>query len=298
MKRSIYAGTVLVFCIATILLIKYFFFKADDDKVNLSKNTIPRSVRYGFTIQNNGNRLVKTGLFRTWAPVENTATQHCENINASIPFQIVPDMLGNQMLEFVLTNIPPHGIKIISITADLTLSEANNLLEKDNPQIFLKPETYIESDQPNLIQQANSLKKDGIFETALNIHDWVAGHIEYTGYIKKDRGALYAFHNKKGDCTEYMYLFVAFCRALEIPARGVCGYVCKENSILRPAEFHNWAEFNHKGRWILSDPQNRLFQKGAENYIAMRILGPSGNNPQMNFNRFHLEGEGLSARMN
>ncbi len=296
MKKSFYTGIMLVFCIALILSIK--FCKVDGSRKNQTEITIPRTIRYSFTIQNNGNQLVKNGLFRTWAPVKDTTTQHCENINASMPFQTVSDALGNQMLEFMLTNIPPHGTKIITITADLKVSLENNLLENDNSQIFLRPEPYIESDQLDLIHKANSLKKDDTLATASAIHDWVAGYIEYNGYIKQDRGALYALNKKKGDCTEYMYLFVALCRALEIPARGFSGYICKENSILKPAGFHNWAEFNHKDQWILSDPQNRVFQKGAENYIAMQILGTGGNNPQMSFDRFHLEGEGLSAKMN
>ncbi len=298
MKKSIYIGIALVFCIAAVLSIKYLFFREEIGEQSHLLNPIPRTIRYSFTIQNNGNRLVKNGLFRTWGPVKKTATQQCERTDASMLFKIVPDALGNQMLEFDLKNIPPHGIKIITITSDLTVSEENNLLEKDDLQSFLIPEIYIESDHPDLIKKANMLKKDGVLETALNIHDWVAGHIEYSGYTKKDRGALYAFNKKKGDCTEYMYLFIALCRVLEMPSRGFDGYICKENSILKPAGFHNWAEFNHKGQWILSDPQNRVFQKGAENYIAMRILSPSGKNPQMNFNRFYLEGEGLSAKMN
>ena len=50
----------------------------------------------------------------------------------------------------------------------------------------------------------------------------------YVGYIKNDRGALYALKTKEGDCTEFMHLFVALCRANKIPARCIGGYVQRE----------------------------------------------------------------------
>ena len=291
-------GVVCISCIIIAAVTGYFLFQRYENRENQPAHVFHRTVRYGFTIQNTGNRLVKKGLFRTWAPVKRTTTQFCETIDASLPFRIVPDTLGNQALEFVLADIPPHGTKIITITANVSIAAAKGFPEKIDPRSYLSPERYIESDQPSLMQQASSLQTDDPYTTAFHIHNWVSGHLQDSGYIKKNRGALYAYSTQKGDCTEYMYLFIALCRASGIPARGIGGYICRENSMLKPASFHNWAEFYNKDQWTLSDPQNRTFEKGAENYIAMRVLGNPESDPKLNFNRFYLEGEGLSARMN
>lgn len=165
-------------------------------------------------------------------------------------------------------------------------------------RVWLGAEKYIESDHPDLKHAARILKADTQRQTAENIFNWVTRHVQYSGYIKKDRGALYAFSRKRGDCTEYMYLFTALCRAGSIPARGIAGYISTKDSILSSAGFHNWAEFYDNDRWQLADPQNRVFMKDGQNFIAMRIITASPDHPEMQFNRFRVQGNGLKAKMN
>ena len=45
--------------------------------------------------------------------------------------------------------------------------------------------------------------------------------------------ARHALETHAGDCTEYMALFVALCRRSGIPARGLGGYVCEKDKVLR-----------------------------------------------------------------
>ena len=112
-----------------------------------------------------------------------------------------------------------------------------------------------------------------------------------------DRGALYALKYKKGDCTEYMHLFAALCRVNNIPARGIGGYICRGNCILKPSGYHNWAEFYDAGTWYSVDPQNKVFMKNSSDYIAMRIIGDTTGNPMGTYHRFRFKGEGLAVRM-
>ena len=117
------------------------------------------------------------------------------------------------------------------------------------------------------------------------------------GYSARDRGALYALREKKGDCTEFMYLFVALCRRAQIPARGLGGYVCPKNMILRPTDYHNWAEFYADGRWYIADPYRKVFMPQTLEYVATRIIGVT-DSPLGDFARFRFKGEGLKVEMN
>ena len=103
---------------------------------------------------------------------------------------------------------------------------------------------------------------------------------------------------KKGDCTEYMSSFVALCRASGIAARGIGGYICPESSKIKSAAYHNWAEFYHNGSWQIADPQNNVLMQNQADYIAMRIIRASEDNPMGSFNRFRVKGEGLKVKMN
>ena len=96
-----------------------------------------------------------------------------------------------------------------------------------------------------------------------------------------------------------MYLFVALCRAAGIPARGVGGYVHAQNAILRPADYHNWAEFYVDGVWYLADPQRHVFLQNQSHYLVMRVIGAvSDDHPMRHYRRFRYAGEGLKVKMN
>ena len=57
--------------------------------------------------------------------------------------------------------------------------------------------------------------------------------------------------NRAGLCRDFAHLGIAFCRALNIPARFVVGYA--EFSEL-PPDFHALFEAYLGGKWILFDP--------------------------------------------
>ena len=159
-------------------------------------------------------------------------------------------------------------------------------------------EEYCEADDPEIVGTAEKLRVKDPLVTAENIFHWVAGHLKYEGYSRNAQGALHALKTGKGDCTEFMYLFAALSRASKIPARGIAGYVIHEDAVLRPGGYHNWATFYDDGRWRMADPQRKIFMKNPSNYIAMRLIGPSHDNPMGDHNRFRIEGEGLKVRMN
>jgi len=88
-------------------------------------------------------------------------------------------------------------------------------------RIFLAPSPKIESRDRKIRVLAREIGVDE--ENAWNrveaIYDWVREKVEYkNGPLK---GALAALNSGTGDCEELTSLFIAICRAAEIPARTV-----------------------------------------------------------------------------
>ncbi len=291
MKKALISVFIVVLCFTALWTVKRFV-KEKPSKKTSSAYTLQRQVRYGFTLTNKTNQLLENVRFYAFAPVNLTNVQKCTQIWASNPYQLKTDGLGNQVLCLNFEQFPPFAVKVVNIKADLLMARHPNFGKVDHAGIFLGPEKHVESDHPEVTKQAKGLK------TPESIFDFVAGHIEYAGYIQNEQGALYALREKKGDCTEYMALFTALCRAGKIPARGIGGYICPQNTVLKPGAYHNWAQFYDGDAWQIADPQNHTFKQDYENYVAMRIISESSADPLMNFNRFKIVGDGVTVKMN
>jgi hypothetical protein len=285
------AKTVGLFLCGWIMLV------TNQNAIAGQSDEIIRHIQYSFTLQNKSARLLEKAEFWTYAPVKQTATQYCDQINASHQFKLISDEQGNQIMHFSFSNLPPFATKIITIKVGMTIfSTPKSVADKQTD--FLKPEKNIESTDQHITQIVKKLHESTTVKTAENIFSWVIKHVEYSGYSGSEQGALHALNNKKGDCTELMDLFIALSRAASIPSRGVAGYVMPENGILKPMEFHNWAEFYDENRWNIVDPQKKVFMQNQADYIAMRIIKSSPENPMAGFNRFRFSGEGLVVSMN
>jgi len=260
--------------------------------------TLAKSIQYGYTLQNKTGRVVKAAEFWAHAPVKQTSGQRCRDLSANYPFQLLSDKDGNQLLHFTFENLAPYASRIITIKADLLVSRSANPIAAEPGTPDLHPEKYIESNHPAILRAAADLKRADAMQTIKEIFDWVASHVQYSGYADQERGALYAFEQKKGDCTEYMDLFVALCRANGIPARRIGGYICPESTVLKARDYHNWGEFHIDGTWQMADPQNKVLMQNQADYIAMRIIRTPEDNRLDTCNRFRVRGEGLKVIMN
>lgn len=256
-----------------------------------------RTVQYGLIIKNQTNRVLDDVNVWACAPAMQSSGFHCcEELEALPPFEKIIDAIGNQVMLFHIDQLPPYGSKVVQIRAEL--SDSNNSASMDKPELFLKKEPFIESDHPDILGKAINLKGDTPLETAENIYKWVSENIQYSGYTQKARGALYALNNKKGDCTEFMYLFIALSRANNIPARGIGGYVVHGDAVLNPSQYHNWAEFYANGKWHIADPQRKQFMQTDADYIAMQILSDDENSFGSKGKRFwHSHEKEISVRM-
>ncbi len=218
-------------------------------------------------------------------------------LDANYPYELTVDDLGNQVLHFTFHDLPPFSTKVIRIEADVELLNSPQTIPAADRNDFLRAENHIESNSPEVLGLAKKLKAWNTLTTAQNIFRWVSENIRYAGFHAADRGALYALRKREGDCTEFMSLFVALCRANGIPARGVGGYVCSGDTIVKAGDYHNWAEFYWDGTWHPVDPQKRAFREHPEQYVAMRIISGQTATPMGDSNRFRFVGEGLKVRM-
>lgn len=167
---------------------------------------------------------------------------------------------GNRYAEFVFVK-PDRRVKIeISIKAELFrygLLTARKKHERDRHEDqqlrdFLRQEKYIEKDNDQIQEIANGIEGQTEMDIVINIYDYVIDNMEYAMPSKKNRGAVKALQSGKGDCTEYADLFVAICRAKNIPARVATGYTVGFNST---SSKHNWAEvYLQEYGWVPFDP--------------------------------------------
>ena len=91
------------------------------------------------------------------------------------------------------------------------------------------------------------------------ICDFVHNHIAF-GYAdaRVTRSASEAYEEKKGVCRDYAHLAIAFCRAMNIPARYCTGYLSDIGTPkpYPPGDFAAWFEAYLDGAWHMFDPRN------------------------------------------
>ena len=156
------------------------------------------------------------------------------------------DENGNRYAEFVFVKPDKQTRVEINIKAELLRYDLLVAREKDKkdhsegPRLkdFLKQEKHIEKDYPEIQQIAKSMEGRTEVDIVRNMYNYVIDNMEYTGRRGKDWGAVKALQQKKGDCSEYSDLFVAICRAKNIPARVVTGYITEPTLTAK----HAWAE--------------------------------------------------------
>lgn len=295
-SKKITTGVIFTLALSGLLFLSPKFPFGDSDQ-NEADYPIKRIMQYGFSLQNTSNKLLPEVEFLTYAPVKKTSSQKVLGLQVSQQYELIEDKQGNQILRFKFYDFPPYASKIISVKAEIGLSEQPLRFQEKNKSIYLKPEKFVESDNEEIKALSTSLVADTVFGTAEKIFKWVSENIKYKGYSGKEQGALYAYNNKKGDCTEYMDLFVAVLRANNIPARRIGGYVIKQNAIVEPSDFHNWAEFYDGATWQMADPQEKVFAQNRAEYVALHIINTGSENTLPSIERYKVNSKNVRVQL-
>ncbi|TXB71301.1 transglutaminase family protein [Paracoccus aurantiacus] len=130
---------------------------------------------------------------------------------------------------------------------------------------FLLPSRYCDSDL--LMQPAWDLFGNVApgWNRVQTVMDWVHNHITFN-YQDADatRTAHDAFEQGKGVCRDFAHLSIAMCRALNIPARYVNGYLGDFGipAPPDPMDFAASVQVYLSGRWWDFDPRNNMRRIG------------------------------------
>jgi transglutaminase-like putative cysteine protease len=102
------------------------------------------------------------------------------------------------------------------------------------------------------------------WERVQAVCDWVHDNVRFDyATSNPDATSVDVFEAKVGVCRDFAHLAISFCRALNIPARYVFGYLPDiEVTPVEPMDFCAWMEVYLGGRWWTFDPRNNARRIG------------------------------------
>ena len=169
----------------------------------------------------------------------------------------------------------PKGVLSVNYHARVQLHPALQPLQLDETPVsalpddvlhFLMPSRYCESDSlRRAAQQLFGHLPPGMGRVRA-VESWIHESVDYQpGVTQPTTTAQEVFVQRVGVCRDFAHLGITLCRALNIPARLVVGYV---NFAEPPQDFHAVFEAWLDGRWVLFDatrmaPIDRLVRIGT-----------------------------------
>jgi len=129
----------------------------------------------------------------------------------------------------------------------------------DDALIYTLPSRHCQSDL--IIDEAWRLFSDAPdgWARVQAICDWTHENIEYGyGNSFSTTSGYDAYQQRRGVCRDFAHIGVMFCRAMNIPARYVCGYLPDIGVPYdpNPMDFHAWFEAYVGGAWRTFDARH------------------------------------------
>ncbi len=191
-----------------------------------------------------------------------------------LPDEIKEDEFGNMYAYFDVTGLLPRQQFKISIKRECELdtfyaeipARTDSIINEET-EFFLEAGGKIESDNPEIIAKANEITEEMTtdYKKAQAIFEYVNVNMTYdesSAYANK--GSLSALNSMRGVCEEFATLFVALCRAVNVPSRVVEGYkvstqvsgdINGESIEYKELTNHVWAEIYLNGfGWVPVEP--------------------------------------------
>lgn len=177
-------------------------------------------------------------------------------INPQVPVVEFTDVYGNLCQRTIMPWGHFHvSVRYRVLVPDLVDTDPQaplTLVQQLPPEIlhFLLPSRYCQSDQ--LSQLALSIVGNALpnYEQVAMIRTWIHQNISYvSGSSDSSTSALETANTRRGVCRDFAHLGIALCRALNIPARMVVGFLYQ----LQPMDLHAWFEAYIGGRWFTFD---------------------------------------------
>jgi transglutaminase-like putative cysteine protease len=183
-----------------------------------------------------------------------------------------PDLYGNPCTRVVL----PVGRSTFRYDADVDVPDATEDVDPtarevaptdlpDEVLLYTLPSRYCLPDVLGNEAWALFGSQDRGYRRVEAICDHVHSHLTFQyGSSTAWSTAADVNHTRLGVCRDYTHLAISFCRALNIPARYVFGYLPDMDVSIEPAtmDFAAWMEVWLDGDWWTFDPRNNMPRKG------------------------------------
>lgn len=187
-------------------------------------------------------------------------------LEPSVPVQKYTDSFGNVCCRFVA----PEGTLRLSNSAliedsgqpDEVNFEARQLPVEELPSDilqFLLPSRYCEVDLLSSIATDLFAGTEPGWNRVQAVCDWVNRKVEFGyAFARPTKTALNVYTERSGVCRDFQHLAIAFCRALNIPARYATGYLGDIRFSVPPApmDFSAWFEVYLENRWWTFDARH------------------------------------------
>jgi hypothetical protein len=175
--------------------------------------------------------------------IENYISPNAANEDGYIPFYWETPSYGEYEFTADYTVYVTNKRKEIRKKVEFPIKE----IPRDAAE-YTEPSETIDSDNEKIISLANSLVggEDDLFIAVGKIGEWVKNNIQYnlsTLTASASEPASWVLANRYGVCDEITNLFIALCRAVNIPAKFISGISYTESELF-PDRWgpHGWAE--------------------------------------------------------
>jgi transglutaminase-like putative cysteine protease len=182
------------------------------------------------------------------------------------------DLYGNRCERLVI----PAGASRIVYEAQVELDAPHDRIAPGTPEtpIMELPDEHIAFVMPSRFCLPDELGHEAWqrfgnlapgWERVQAIVDFVHGHLEWVaGSSNPWTTAADAYRAGQGVCRDFAHLAISFCRALNIPARYVFGYIPEIDvpPPTEPMDFAAWFEAYLDGEWHTFDARNNRRRVG------------------------------------
>lgn len=193
-------------------------------------------------------------------------------VSPDVPLAAYQDSFGNRCVRFVA---PPGKIKL----SNSTLIKDSGKPDEQNFDAREVPVEDLPHDVLRYLLASRYCEVDLLSDTAIELFgasprgwgrvqaicDWVHNKVTFGyPYARPTRTALEVYTERVGVCRDFQHLAVTFCRALNIPARYVTGYLGDIGVAPAPCpmDFSAWFEAYLDGRWWTFDARHNMPRVG------------------------------------
>lgn len=194
--------------------------------------------------------------------VVNNKCQHIlqEHLQLNPSLQTDEYITTREKNRFIRVNAPPGDLAVsYQATVELSPYDAQSIAMPEIPPAqlpieilpYLYPSRYCQSDLLFGLAKSEFGYLSPGYSRVMAICNWIYDKVKYlSGSTDSQTSAYDTATQRSGVCRDFAHLGIAFCRALNIPARFVSAYAYQ----LNPPDFHACFEAYLDDRWYLFDP--------------------------------------------